>query len=255
VAPLDGPSYPRRDVRFDGLLGYYYRRVMGEERTGTGLGVRWEGNLIYQHFYDAGAVSTKFIPVLLAGGQPSHIPAPAKGVTFYRPNSESGYEDLYRRLTDQPRARKPVLGKLRQLPSRNRQWSESPLKPERPSGRAEMQSGAHDRRSEARAQVKAGPEFPLLRPATLNEIVVLPRRTPQKESSPEKQVAGDDSGTAQAPGSSERGKRPNHGMIAVIGMGALLTVAATIAITSISPVDERTAGVQTSAEAIESLLI
>jgi hypothetical protein len=41
-------------------------------------------------------------------------------------------------------------------------------------------------------------------------------------------------------------------MIAVIGMGALLTVAATIAITSMSPVDEPIAGVQTSAEAVET---
>ncbi len=40
----------------------YYRRVMGEERTGTGLGVRWEGNLIYQHFYDAGAVNNEVHP-------------------------------------------------------------------------------------------------------------------------------------------------------------------------------------------------
>jgi hypothetical protein len=63
----------------------YCRRVMGEERTGTGLGVRWEGNLIYQHFYDAGAVNTKFIPVLLAGGQPSHISGAGERSDFLSP--------------------------------------------------------------------------------------------------------------------------------------------------------------------------
>jgi len=35
----------------------YYKRVMGEEEEGTGLGVKWEGNLIYQHFYDTGSYS------------------------------------------------------------------------------------------------------------------------------------------------------------------------------------------------------
>jgi hypothetical protein len=29
----------------------YYQRVMGEEQPGKGLGVRWEGNLIYQAIY------------------------------------------------------------------------------------------------------------------------------------------------------------------------------------------------------------
>src|SRR5258706_1844695 len=37
----------------------YYRRVMGKEQPGIGLGVRWEGNLIYQHFYNEGTLNTK----------------------------------------------------------------------------------------------------------------------------------------------------------------------------------------------------
>ena len=42
----------------------YCRRVIGEERPGTGLGVRWEGNAIYQHIYNAETKNNKFIPVL-----------------------------------------------------------------------------------------------------------------------------------------------------------------------------------------------
>ena len=43
----------------------YYRRLMGYEEAGKGLGVRWEGSLIYQQIYNAGAMNTKFVPVLM----------------------------------------------------------------------------------------------------------------------------------------------------------------------------------------------
>src|SRR5271165_6531873 len=98
----------------------YYQRVMGEEQPGKGLGVRWEGHLIYGEIYRAGAMNTKFIPVLFEGGDPSHIPAPARGTNHYFPRTTRGYEDLYRRLTNQPCAIKPELGKLRSLPPAER---------------------------------------------------------------------------------------------------------------------------------------
>jgi hypothetical protein len=46
-----------------------YQRVMGEERPGKGLGVRWEGHLIYGEIYRAGTMNTKFIPVLFEGAK------------------------------------------------------------------------------------------------------------------------------------------------------------------------------------------
>jgi tetratricopeptide (TPR) repeat protein len=98
----------------------YYHRVMGEEEPGVGLGVRWEGNLIYQHIYIAGTLNAKFIPVQFAEGEVSQIPTPLQGVTNYRIDTEQGYEKLYRRLTDQPHALKAELGPLRALPSRER---------------------------------------------------------------------------------------------------------------------------------------
>ena len=52
----------------------YYRRVIGRETPGAGLGVRWEGNLIYQHVYKAGADLSRFVPVLRDGGSPSTYP-------------------------------------------------------------------------------------------------------------------------------------------------------------------------------------
>ncbi len=98
----------------------YYRRVMGKEKPGIGRGVRWEGNLIYQHIYDDDSINSRFIPVLFDSGQLDHMPKPLKGATHYRLDTDDGYELLYRRLTDQPAVEKPKLGQLRSLPPRNR---------------------------------------------------------------------------------------------------------------------------------------
>ncbi len=43
----------------------YYKRVMGEEEHSKGLGVKWEGNLIYQHIYNSGVQNIKFLPNII----------------------------------------------------------------------------------------------------------------------------------------------------------------------------------------------
>jgi tetratricopeptide (TPR) repeat protein len=98
----------------------YYLRVMGEEKPGTGHGVAWESTLIYQYIYNEGTSNTRFIPVLLEGGDASAIPTPWQGVKKYRPATKDGYEDLYRRLTGQPWTPKPALGTLRTMQPRER---------------------------------------------------------------------------------------------------------------------------------------
>jgi SEFIR domain len=104
----------------------YYRRVSGDEERGKGLGVVWEARIIRQLFYDAGAVSDKFVPVLFSDASPEQIPTPIKGWTRYVV-TEDGYEDLYRRLTGQPRLLRPPLGTIRPLPTRQRQWPEGTM--------------------------------------------------------------------------------------------------------------------------------
>lgn len=96
----------------------YYIRVMGEEEAGKGHGVRWEGNLIYQHIYNAGTVNTRFIPVVFNPSHRANIPTPLQGVTSYCINTQDGYDDLYYRLLNKPKAEKPELGKLRPLPEK-----------------------------------------------------------------------------------------------------------------------------------------
>ena len=126
VAPAEGwPRWMDKQIRDSDFVVMvcsetYYRRAMGEEDPGKGLGVRWEGHLIYQAIYIAESMNTKFIPVLFESGNYAHIPAPVQSTTFYFVQTEDGYENLYRRLTDQPSALKPTLGKLRSLPPAER---------------------------------------------------------------------------------------------------------------------------------------
>src|SRR5512144_3087603 len=105
----------------------YHRRVSGDEERRKGLGVVWEARIIRQLLYDAGAVSDKFVPVLFSDTTPEQIPTPIKGWTWYVVDTEDGYEELYRRLTGQPRLLRPALGKIRPLPTRRRQWPEGTM--------------------------------------------------------------------------------------------------------------------------------
>jgi NB-ARC domain/TIR domain/APAF-1 helical domain len=126
VAPTEGwPRWMDKQIRGSDFVimvctEAYYQRVMGDEEPGKGLGVRWEGHLIYQAIYNAESMNTKFIPVLVESGKYAQIPAPVQSTTFYFACTENGYEDLYRLLTNQPRALKPSLGKLRSLPDAER---------------------------------------------------------------------------------------------------------------------------------------
>jgi hypothetical protein len=102
----------------------YHHRVKGDEQPGQGRGVVWEAGIIRQILYDAGAVGDKFVPVLFSDGSPEQIPRPIKGSSWHIVDREDGYEDLYRRLTKQPRLLRPALGAIRPLPTRQRQWSD-----------------------------------------------------------------------------------------------------------------------------------
>ena len=105
----------------------YHRRVSGDEERGEGLGVVWEARIIRQLLYDAGAVGAKFVPVLFSDASLEQIPTPIKGGTHYVVDTEDDYEDLYRRLTGQPRLLRPALGTIRAVPTRGRQWPEDTM--------------------------------------------------------------------------------------------------------------------------------
>ncbi|HEY6252399.1 MAG TPA: tetratricopeptide repeat protein [Candidatus Angelobacter sp.] len=108
----------------------YLKRAEGREELNKGHGVIWESFLAIQHVYNAAVKDKKFIPILLDGAKPDDIPVPLQGRPYYLASSEAGYEELYRRLTNQPRVKRPVLGKRKSLPPRQRQsQSAKPNKP------------------------------------------------------------------------------------------------------------------------------
>jgi hypothetical protein len=94
----------------------YHKRIDLDETPGIGYGVLWESRLIRQYLYDSGAVSNKFVPILLADGHPEYIPVAVRGQSFFRVDVLQDYDRLYRLLTKQPSVPKPELGPLRILP-------------------------------------------------------------------------------------------------------------------------------------------
>jgi hypothetical protein len=118
VVPEEGwPLWMERQIRDSNFVlmvctGTYLKRVLGEEQPGKGLGVRWEGNLIYNAIYSAGVMNTKFIPLLFVAGEASQVPTPLQGTTFYEPFTDAGYEKLYLRLSESTSSGKQEFGKL-----------------------------------------------------------------------------------------------------------------------------------------------
>ncbi|MDQ2945896.1 MAG: toll/interleukin-1 receptor domain-containing protein [Acidobacteriota bacterium] len=93
----------------------YLRRMQAKQEPGTGLGARWEGNLVYQHIYNAGATNTRFIPVVFTPGDVNNIPAVLRGATFYTLESSDGYEQLLRRVTNQAAISTPPVGNIPEI--------------------------------------------------------------------------------------------------------------------------------------------
>ena len=108
----------------------YYRRVIGKEEPGEGLGVRWEGSLIYAHLYGSGGDLSRFVPVLTNGSLSTHIPEAVRSASYYFINAPICYDGLLRRLFNQPVAEMPPVGKrpsLSTLPTASAHWSGRPL--------------------------------------------------------------------------------------------------------------------------------
>lgn len=92
----------------------YKNRVDGKQEKGTGLGATWEGGIVVNTLYELAGENLKFVPVLLDFRDRHFIPDPLRPTTYYNLEKSSGYQDLYRRLTDQPKVKKPALGKIKE---------------------------------------------------------------------------------------------------------------------------------------------
>lgn len=124
VCPPEGwPKWMEREIgkaQFVLLVctEIYRKRVMGEEVADSGLGVKWESNLIYQHIYNAGAENSKFVPVFLKKADKDFIPLPLQSTSHFYVGEQVGLDALCNRLLNIPRAVKPPLGKQEPLPPR-----------------------------------------------------------------------------------------------------------------------------------------
>lgn len=95
----------------------YTSRLRGKQPAGVGQGARWEGAIITQELYNTTSHNTKFVPVVFSPDDKQHIPTVLAGFTYYQPNTDEGYEGLYRLLTNQPSVGKRALGDIRILPA------------------------------------------------------------------------------------------------------------------------------------------
>jgi hypothetical protein len=99
----------------------YLARISGTETPGTGLGIRWEGHLVYQHLYNAGANNEKFIPVIFAEADEQFIPTPLQGATRYcLAEGQNDYAQLLKRCLGIPLNVKPPVGKPESLDEKER---------------------------------------------------------------------------------------------------------------------------------------
>jgi tetratricopeptide (TPR) repeat protein len=94
----------------------YLRRFKGEETPKIGLGVTWEGHIITQDLYDAQGSNTKFIPILFSKEDEQFVPKPLRSTSRYQ--LSDNYDQLYRRLTNQPLISMPTLGEVKPMPAR-----------------------------------------------------------------------------------------------------------------------------------------
>ncbi|RYG23198.1 TIR domain-containing protein [bacterium] len=99
----------------------YCMRVTEQQPPGEGLGAQWEGTLIYNALNQQPEERSKFQVVQFDAEDRSSIPAGLAGNNRYVIKDLSledpRLEDLYRLITNQPRAKRPKRGDIVKLPS------------------------------------------------------------------------------------------------------------------------------------------
>ena len=88
----------------------YRRRFDQKETPDRGIGVTWEGALVRIGLYLDQGENRKFLSTLFEAGDGDHIPTPLKAFHRFHPTDPTGYEELRRHLTGQPKTKPPPLG-------------------------------------------------------------------------------------------------------------------------------------------------
>ena len=88
----------------------YQAKFRSQGTPGKVFEVAWEGAVIQQQQYGRSDGRQRFIPVVFSRDDVDSIPSLLSEFTYYDLGDEQAYEGLYRRLTEQPKSLKPVLG-------------------------------------------------------------------------------------------------------------------------------------------------
>ena len=98
----------------------YKRRFERSEPPDKGLGATWEGAVITNELYQNAGKNEKFLPVIFDAKDKSSIPALLQPATYYNLAADKGYDQLYRRITNQHDTPQAPLGSVRSLPKKAR---------------------------------------------------------------------------------------------------------------------------------------
>jgi SEFIR domain-containing protein len=79
------------------------------EEHGKGLGAKFESTLMVNDIYQNGSLNVKFIPVVTSKNDLAYIPDILQVQTHYDLSDSQQKESLYRRLTNQPKNKKPKV--------------------------------------------------------------------------------------------------------------------------------------------------
>lgn len=90
----------------------YLDKAILKVHKDTGLGVKWETNLILNQLYATGAVTNKFIPIVFNNSDVESILDPLKGQTYYNLEYPAKLEQLRNRLLGIKQNKKPSLGSI-----------------------------------------------------------------------------------------------------------------------------------------------
>jgi hypothetical protein len=102
------------------ITAKYTRHFWSKEEDATAMGLAWEGAIISQDLYSQQGKNSKYIPILFSSENTDAIPKILRSTSRYDLRKSNGYEQLYRRLTNQPENTKPKLGILQKLSTNER---------------------------------------------------------------------------------------------------------------------------------------
>lgn len=88
--------------------------------SGTGRGVKWEINLIFQKLYNSDSLNNKYIPIVFDDSDFSYIPTPLQGSTYYNVGNYKRKEKLVNRLFGYVGVEKPDIGERKPLEKKKR---------------------------------------------------------------------------------------------------------------------------------------